>query len=203
MLELDVSSDVDRLMRRMTAVERRQVPFALAGALTSLAFDIRKDAVERTGPESFDLRDPRFLRAAIVVDKASKHDLRARVYDRLESSDLLLHARGLPKYPHGKHVAVPTKHLLPKRRARGVPKAWRPKQVMRKPRVFEQRWKGHLYIWRRKTKKRYPIEPLYLLVPRAQMRKRFPFHERARQIFRAELGQVFHRKFEHAMRTAK
>ena len=203
MVRIDIKTDIDRLMRRIDKVGRRQVPFAMAGALNTIAFGIRREIVDRVGPESFELRDPRFLRAALVVDKASKRDLTAAVRDRLESSDLELHASGKVKYPFGRHVAVPTKHLLPKRGGRGVPKAWRPARVMEKPRVFKQRWKGQLYIFRRRTKRRYPIEPLYLLVPRAKMPKRFPFYERASSYFAARFPAEFNRKFEYAMRTAK
>ena len=188
----------------MTDIERKQLPFALAGALNDVAFAIRIEEVDHAGHQAFDLRDPRFLRAAIVVDKARKADPVALVYDRLKSSDLALHASGKVKYPFDGHrVAVPTKHILPKRGARGVPKAWRPKRVMRKPRVFVKQWKGHEYIWRRRTKKRYPIEPLYLLVPHARMKARFPFYEAASKKFHSDFQAAFNRRFEAALRTAR
>lgn len=202
MLTIDISDDVARVRRRMTTVARQELPFALALALTGAAFDIRKEAVERVGPDSFDMRDRRFLRAALRVEKATKANMTAKVYDALESSDLELHARGKVKYPfNGRRLAVPTKHLLPKRGARGVPKAWRPAQAMRKKRVFVNRWRGHEYIWRRRTKKRYPIEPLYLLVPRARMPRRFPFYERARDMFRSQIDGQLDRALRRAIKS--
>ena len=204
MIEINISSDIKRLQRRLNDIERNQLPFALALALTGVAFDIRKETVERVGPRSFELRDPRFLRAAIRVEKATKHNLTARVYDHLESSDLEAHARGKVKQPVvGRHIAVPTKVLTPKRRARGVPKAWRPKQVMRKPRVFMAEWRGRKYIWRRRTKKRYPIEPLYLLVSSAKMPKSFPFYSAARATFRGNIGHQMEKALRRAVRTRK
>jgi hypothetical protein len=199
-MEIGIADDVARVRRRMTDIERRELPFALALALSGTAFDVRTLMIERVGPESFELRDARFLRAAIRVRKATKRDLTARVYDHLGSSDLELHARGGVRYPvDGRHVAVPTRVLTPRRRARGVPRAWRPRQVLRKPRVFRTRIGGREYIVRRRTRRRYPVEPLYLLVERARMRRRFSFYEAAEREFRARIGGQFRRAMRRAV----
>ena len=203
-IEIDVRADIVRLARWLTDIERRQLPYATSRALNATAFAIRRLEVERVGPRSFDLRDARFLRAAIVVARSHKRRLVATVYDRLRSSDLHLHAEGGIRYPYdGEHVAVPTRALVPKRGARGVPKHLRPRAVMRQRRAFRQRIRGREYILRRNGRRRYPIETLYLLVRSARMRAVFPFYATARGCFRDEFPQEFARNFRRAIRTAR
>ena len=83
MLSLNVGSNINQVAGWLTNVQRKQLPFATAGALTDSAFDVRKHVVEKTFPRDFDLKNKRFAGATLRVEKASKRKLRAAVYDRL------------------------------------------------------------------------------------------------------------------------
>ena len=65
MLSLNVGSNINQVAGWLTNVQRKQLPFATAGALTDTAFDVRKHVVEKTFPRDFDLRNKRFAGAAL------------------------------------------------------------------------------------------------------------------------------------------
>ena len=83
MLSLNVGSNINQVAGWLNKVQRKQLPFATAGALTSTAFDVRKHIIEKTFPRDFDLRNKRFAAAARRVEKANKRKKSAAVYDRL------------------------------------------------------------------------------------------------------------------------
>ncbi len=82
-LSLNITSNIDQVQRRLTDIERRQIPFAAAGAINDTLFDIRKQIAGVTGPRAFDIRNRRFLNAALRVKKATKHNLTGEVFDQL------------------------------------------------------------------------------------------------------------------------
>ena len=60
-----VTSNVNEVAGWLTNVQRKQLPFATAGALTDTAFDVRKHVVEKTFPRDFGLRNKRFAGVAL------------------------------------------------------------------------------------------------------------------------------------------
>lgn len=75
--ELNITSNIDHLMRRIDAVERDQVPFVTAYALTKTAQDIRTEEIAVMA-RVFD-RPTRFTLNALFVKPATKTDLVAEV----------------------------------------------------------------------------------------------------------------------------
>ena len=137
MLSLNVGSNINQVAGWLANVQRKQLPFATAGALTATAFDVRKHVIAKTFPRDFDLRNKRFAGAALRVDKANKRKLRAAVYDRLGREYLETQARGRIKKPTGQWLSVPTEHI--QRTASGkIGKAKRPRNIVNKPNVFFQ-----------------------------------------------------------------
>ena len=108
MLSLNVGSNINQVAGWLTNVQRKQLPFATAGALTDTAFDVRKHVVEKTFPRDFDLKNKRFAAATLRVEKANKRKLRAAVYDRLGREYLETQARGGIKKPRGQWISIPT-----------------------------------------------------------------------------------------------
>ena len=112
MMSLNVGSNIGEVAGWLNGVQRKQLPFATAGALTSTAFDVRKHAVEKTFPRDFNLKNKRFAAATLRVEKASKRKLSAAVYDRLGREYLETQARGGIKKPiDGRNIAIPTQHI--------------------------------------------------------------------------------------------
>ena len=136
MLSLNVGSNINQVAGWLTNVQRKQLPFATAGALTDTAFDVRKHVVEKTFPRDFDIKNKRFAAATLRVEKANQRKLRAAVYDRLGREYLETQARGGGiKRLTGQWISIPTHHI--KRTAAGkIGKAKRPRNIVNKPNVF-------------------------------------------------------------------
>ena len=77
------------------------------------------------------VRNPRFLDAALTTrgNRATKRNLRVAIDDRLGRASLSLHAEGGEKRPRGNAIAVPSKAIVGRKGAGGVPKGLRPRNV--------------------------------------------------------------------------
>ena len=203
MLNLNVGSNINQVSGWLTNVQRKQLPFATAGALTDTAFDVRKHVVEKTFPRDFDLRNKRFAGAALRVDKANKRKLRAAVYDPLGREYLETHARGGIKKPiDGRNIAIPTQHI--KRTASGkLSAAKRPRAVLGKPNTFIGWTSRGVQILQKGRCKSASIKTFYQLVPMARIPKRLRFYEDAAKVVQRRMVPNFKKSFERAVRTAR
>ncbi len=78
MLSIDIATNIDELKRRLSDIEKAELPFATARALTDVAFKVRaaeQDEMRRVfkNPTDWTLN-------GMVVDKAEKNGRPARVY---------------------------------------------------------------------------------------------------------------------------
>ena len=78
-MKIAVKTNLKVVDRNLLNMHRKQIPFATAGALTSTAFDVRKELVERTYQRAFNLRNSRFPAVVTNVKKANKQNLTATV----------------------------------------------------------------------------------------------------------------------------
>lgn len=76
--QISIADDIDRLRKSLTALERDQLPFATAKALTALA-KTAQAAEKEAMPEVFDRPTP-FTVNSVAVKSARKSDLEARVF---------------------------------------------------------------------------------------------------------------------------
>ena len=111
MLSLNVGSNINQVAGWLTNVQRKQLPFATAGALTLTAFDVRKQVVEKTFPRAFTTRNTRFATNILEVKPAKKRELTATLFDKKGRDYLELHARGGIKRPTGQWISIPTRHI--------------------------------------------------------------------------------------------
>jgi len=77
---LDLSSDLDRLTRRLDDTARRQVPYALALAINDVAFEVQK--AEREHIPRVVYRPTAFTVRGVLVKKATKGKPVAKIYIR-------------------------------------------------------------------------------------------------------------------------
>ena len=205
---LNIRDDIARATRHLTVIERKQIPFALSGAINDTLFDVRKQIVGVTARNAFTVRNKRFLGVAIRVEKAKKTKLNGAVFDRLGRASLGLHARGGIKRARGQHVAIPTKAVEAKRTASGkIPKRLTPRTVLSKAgrrAAFKIKFRsGQEAIVRRKGKKATPLEVLYLLERSVRIRKQFRFIEDAEKVAKRVLPGHFRTRLRKALRTAR
>lgn len=198
-MRVSVKSDIAAFRRQLRRDQRRQIPFAVSRAINETAFDVRRRIIGPTWARAFTVRNRRFPAAAFRVAKATKRHLTASVFDRLGRASLDLHATGGIKRPRGRHIAVPRGAI--KRTATGkVGKARRPAAVLARANVFRRRLGAREYILQRTRK---GLRPLYLLISRARIAKRFRFAEDARRVVERRFRRRLFVSLGKALRTAR
>ena len=207
-VSLNIRDNIDQAIRRLNAIEKRQVPFATAGALNDTIKDVRKRIVEVTAPRAFTIRNLRFISSQLRMEFVTKRKLAAAIFDAKGRGQLELHARGGIKRPRGRHLAIPTEAVEAKRTASGrIPKRLTPRTVLAKAarrRAFIVTFKGgQQAIVRRIGKGRLPLEVLHLLERRARIPRSFRFFEDAKQVTKARFKRHFERRLRQALKTAR
>ena len=195
--------DFQRVAKSLNAYAD-QIPFALAQAMNDAAELARKEIVERTWPTHMDVRNARFMSAALTTkgERATKRRLRVAVYDKLGRGNLVLHEHGGSKRPRGTSIAVPSKVLQDRRTGRGVPKGLRPKTV---PNSFKAPGKfGADVIYQRTGSKSKPsLKFMYSLRPSVPIRAEVPFHADFARVMSREIHRAFGPRLKAAMSSRR
>ena len=209
-VSISIRDDIARVQKRLTAIEKKQIPFAVAGAINATLFEVRKHIVGKTAPAAFEVRNKRFMTTALRVEKANKRKLTGALFDRLGFASLALHAKGGTKRARSGRLAIPLEFVAGKRKRSGkIPERLKPKQLLEAPgprgrKAFVITFKsGQEAIVRRKTKKRLPLQVLYLFESSARIKKTFRFFEDATAVSRRALPIQFRKAFRRAMATAR
>lgn len=199
-MELSVRGDFKRATRYLTNVQRRQVPFATALALTRTAFDGREAAQE--GMKS-DLNAPTpFTLKGVQVRKATKRRPVSVVFIEEKRADYLRWAIfGGTRRPKRRVIIIGQG----RRNRYGNTPGFRAlrSRLLAKPHHFEGEINGQAGIWKRKGRDRRGLELVAAYVPAAEYRKRFRFHERVERIVDRRFSIQFAKAMRQAMRTAR
>jgi hypothetical protein len=84
-----------------------QLPYVIANLLNDGAFKTRQVLVNNTWPTHVQVRNARFISAALRVEKASKNNLEVAIYDSIGHAHLQAHAVGGTKRVSGPRIAIP------------------------------------------------------------------------------------------------
>lgn len=176
MLNVDVSSDIDRVFSAVGDFFRDQIPFVTSQALNDTAFDIRKRIVYSTWPKAVTQRNQVFPgRVFKVGQKATKRQLEAIVAadPRFDYVERL--TEGGTKTPRGNWLAVPVDNV---KRGRGgaVLKAYKPSMLKGSFVRNTKSGKNRVILTRDKAGN---VTVRYLLIKRAEINATFRFEEDA------------------------
>jgi hypothetical protein len=202
-MQMNIKTNLSMVQKAMASMHKKQVPFAMARALTDTAFEVRDKIVNETYPRSFTVRNKRFPRAMFRVGPAKKTNLVATVSDVLGRDYMVTQATGGTKTARGQNIAIPTREI--KRLVSGrVSKAKQPRNLLN-AKGFKTKLRGGQQViaenvGRGKNKQR---RILYILEPSVFIRKRFPFYEDARGTARSAFRPAFNKRFAQAKRTAR
>lgn len=202
-MNINLTSNASKVQKAMQGFSK-QLPFAMANTLNDAAFAVRKKIVEDTYPDAFTVRNSVLPKTMFRVEKANKKKLQSAVFDRLKKNYMSMHASGGIKTPRGTSIAIPGRDM--KMRAKGgVTKANRPRQLLNRKNVFKttSSRSGQPIIVRRATKKRYPLQMLYILEPNGSIKKKFDFYDDANSTARRAMEKNFTKRFNQAKRTAR
>lgn len=214
MIKISVASDIQKAIGQLqTLAEAQQFRFSVAKALTVTASQVQQE-VRKNMPARFTLRR-QWIVSGIRIERATKDNLTATVY----SKDPFMGRQEVggtktPKYDN--NLAIPLSAV--RRSKTGMINAADLPQNLGKaeftvkrgqkmaPRrgaggsVFKMVSNGRTYLCRRRNGQ---VELLYLLVPRAQIKKRLGMGDDAQKIARANFSQNLKDALENALRTAR
>lgn len=177
----------------------KQVTFALAASLTAVAKEGQGEVIKDL-QGTFTLRGQWFKpsnRFGIRVTPARKTQLWSEV--KTAADWLALHETGGTKTPDGRHVAIPTS-LVRRTKRQVIARAQRPRNLKR---AFVVQGQSGPVLVQRKTKKAYPIVPLYGLERSAKVRKQSTVFEPTFLVVNRRFGEIFYRQLKRALETAK
>lgn len=186
-------SDFERRAREIGAAVD-QLPYALSLALNDAAFKARDELVTQTWPKSVKVRNRNFIRSALRVEKATKSNLTAAVFDSLGRAHLEKHAKGGVKQGRGK-LAIPSSAVM--RGASGVRQSQRPLNLKNKV------VKGNLIFQRIGRGKNAKLRLMYKLAPSVKIKADVPFVQDFQRVMRREMEEAFPKAMAKAMATRR
>jgi hypothetical protein len=241
MMSLSVVSNVRDFTRYLDKVQKKQLPYATARALTKTAQEAQKE-LQAAMPRTFNVTKKWWLKqqpTGIKIQSAKKADLEAVVYTAAYFARL--QEEGGIKIPfRGRGILVPTE-LTPRygrrsggstkliagakvlkfkkgarkspgrtgsaeaikgvRRKKGLTKFSRPELVNADP--IATMPSGARGVFRRRGKKRLPIDRVYSYVPRARVREKMKFKKRAYHTSLQVFDNMFAMSLSMALKTAR
>jgi hypothetical protein len=193
-LKIRVISDIDRFTTNMDDAGKRQVPFALARALTWTAKDAQGD-VRADLPKKFTLRN-NFVSGGIKIVPARKGAPEAIVGSI--TPFMQRQEEGGTKTGKGGHrIGIPVKVKRNKRDI--VPKSRWPAAVRGQPKTFVAKTGSGIGILRRVGRARYPLQILYWLKRGVKVQPRFGFKNTTGTSVTEHFGSRFVESLSQAM----
>jgi hypothetical protein len=149
-----------------------QLPFVISNLLNDGAFKTRQVLVEQTWPAHVQVRNARFINAALHIDKASKHNLEVAIVDRIGHGHLQAHAKGGTKRVSGPTVAIPNQSVI-RLGAHGVRAPDRPAALIARTPKRAMRITNNMMMIGRGGR----LVLQYLFRPSVNIKKDVPFYE--------------------------
>lgn len=192
---IEMTSDIDQSTRDVMGFFREQVPFGFSRALNTVAFEIRRDTVERVYPRDFEMRNRALPRRLFgVTKKATKSDLHAEVGQTLALDWVERQATGGTKVPRGNSIAIAPNPNAVRTGSGAIKKAF-------KPRNLKGAFKTSTAIMVRDSEG--DLHKAYTLKQSVRIPKRFTFYEeadlKASTIFPTALDDAM----DYAIRTSR
>lgn len=198
MLSINFKSNVKEFTRGLDKIQKKQVPFATARALTWTAQDAQKGIIQRI-PRIFNVSKKWWLKqqpTGIKITPAKKIRLISSVYTMAYFA--ALQEMGGTKRPHRSSILIiPTKKVPKSRRKSGGAKA-----MLKNKNVFSTK----TAIFRKKggkKRKNQKLELLYIKEQSANVRARFSFARTVKTIANRKFSRNFIKSLEMALKTAR
>lgn len=200
MINISVASEIQAAVAKLqTLSEAQQFRFSVAKALTTTASQVQQE-VKKNMPSRFTLRR-QWVVQGIRMERATKDNLTAKVYSR--DKFMGLQEIGGTKGPLRNYLAIPTR-MVKRTPTDMIRKSDRPKALGDKVEIVD--YKGHKYLALKKGRKGaggQQMRLLYLLIPRANIKKRLGLGDDAIKVAKAQFTNNLRDALEYAMRTAR
>ena len=172
-----------------------QLPYVIANLLNDGAFKTRQVLVQDTWPTHVQVRNVRFISAALRVEKASKNNLEVAIYDSIGHGHLKAHAEGGTKRVSGPRIAIPDADNI-RVGPSGVWKSQSPAAIIaRTPKRALRITKGGIFVGRGGTLRR-----MYAFRPSVPIQPAVPFYKEFNYIMNNAIRTGFKDAMEFAMK---
>lgn len=204
MLQVNISSDIDKAMSEVHSFWRNQIPFATSVALNDSIFDVRRRIVNSTYPAAFTVRNKAFPgKLWRVVPKATKKRLETVLSQTLDRGYLERHATGGQKKGRsGGRVAVPNKPEAMRSKNGRIRANLKPKRLADHKKVYVIN-KGQKKFIMKRGRKGQKSELLYVITPVAKIDKKFAFYEDATDTALRVFSGHWNTAMNRAIRTSR
>ena len=196
MVSISVSANVKQVKKQLNAMQRKQIPFALASALNEIAFTARK--AEQNAQRQYIDRPTSFTNKGYQVLKTNKRALKASL--------IIPDNRGYLKHTieGGTSTRAKNKHAIPINKALqnkfGGMARNKTKMLLKRKDHFRATMNGIDGLWARKDR-----------VPQLQIvykdsittRKTYPVWKAAQRVVAKRFKHVLDDKLKYALRTAR
>ena len=199
-MQIIVKDNIDDIIKSLKHAQRKQVPFAVAGALTATAFDAQR-AIKANLAKKFTLRN-RFTLSGVRVKKANKRTLMARVYFTPQTARYMARQEfGATITPSGNSIAVPMG--VRKDSSKRVTPAKRPRRILERADTFRVVGRPEIPDGIYQRKKNGRLKMLYALENRVRIRPRFGFEKTVAGVAKNKIRGHFKRSQSRALATAR
>jgi hypothetical protein len=217
-MNINVSANVREVTRSLNAIQKKQIPFAMAGALNDVAFKAgpKGRVLGKQADKTFAGGAPPFTQRGFKVNKATKQNLTAEVFvDKLQEKYMRFQIKGGTRFPERKSMLISTDKTRLNRFGNITPATYA-KLINDKTKYFKgvpkgsagQQYEG---IWERVGRsKRKPggqrIRMVARYIDKAQYRPLFPFAQTTAGVVFGQQGGItdrFRARLKQALRTAK
>lgn len=196
-MEIRVSADINRARKRLTRIQRKQLPFAIARALTQTA-EFTATNLNNDTRQYFKSPTP-FTQRAFRFARASKRRLISAVFAAPRQDEYLGYAVfGGTRQPKGRALLLPSGMRL--NRYGNIPRR-AVRRLLARPDTFSGTVRGIAGIWQRTSKRRLRLLVSY--ASRASYDPSFPFERLSRAYVARAFPVIFDRSLRSALRTAR
>lgn len=212
MIQIKIKTDTKRVKKWLSKVQKKQIPFATARAITQTLQIAKKDVLRQLDK---DIRNPvPFTRRGFRVDKADKKTLTGRLFILPKQNEYLQwQIFGGVRTPRGVAFAMrpakPGPGRIKLNRFGNVPKGQQARAQLAKG-AFSATIGGVAGIWKAPTKtksgkvrKGSRFQLLLAYETQAVYRPRYRFFERGQNSIRVNWPKVFEKSFRSALRNAR
>lgn len=212
MISIQIKADTKRVKRFLSKVQKKQIPFATAKAITQTLNVAKKDVIKQLDKD-IDRPVP-FTRRGFRVDGANKKTLTGRLFILPKQNEYLkFQIFGGVRMPKGVSLALrpakPGAGRIRLNRFGNIPPAQMARAQLAKG-AFSATIGGVAGIWKAPTKtksgklrKGSRMQLLLAYERQAVYRPRYRFFERGQNSIRVNWPRIFNRSFKDALRTAR
>jgi len=207
-----IKADFKKVKRWLSKVEKKQIPFATARAITQTLQIAKKDVLRQLNKDID--RPTSFTRRGFRVTRAEKSTLTGKLFILPQQEAYLrFQIFGGVRLPKGQAIALPPAKKMAggvrRDKFGNVPRAQRARQLLAKGAV-SAKLGGVAGIWKipkkgksGKVRKGQRTQLMLAYTSKAVYRKRYRFFERGQNSIRVHWPDIFSKSFRDALRTAR